>query len=51
MNTLPLREDRERNAHHRTRQRERGGFVPDVLAHPLEPMAGEGATRDPLENL
>jgi hypothetical protein len=51
MNTLPLREDPERIAHHRAGQRERGGFVPDVLPHPLEPVTGEGATHDPLEDL
>ncbi|HEY4281120.1 MAG TPA: hypothetical protein VGM91_23100, partial [Conexibacter sp.] len=47
MNTLPLAVDEARIAHHAARQRERGGFVPDLLPHPLEP-AGDGPTRDPL---
>ena len=47
MNTLPLAVDEARIAHHAARQRERGGFVPELLPHPLEP-AGDGPTRDPL---
>src|SRR4051794_24487649 len=47
MNTLPLAVDEARIAHHAARQRERGGFIPDLLPHPLEP-AGDGPTRDPL---
>lgn len=47
MNTLPLAIDENRIAHHARLQRARGGFVPDVLPHPLEP-AGTGPTADPL---
>jgi hypothetical protein len=39
--TYPLAEDPEVIEHHRAAQRERGGFVPDRLPHPL-PMADDG---------
>ncbi len=47
MNTFPLAVDEARLAHHAQAQRDRGGFVPESLPHPLEP-AGDGPTRDPL---